>query len=89
MPAIGMALGWGGYTLALWGYCLLRGYNVTLGQLANPKNIGNWKTLTANQIPNTQVMPGNSPDATAAQVQQTTPNSGTPGTSSGSPGTLV
>jgi hypothetical protein len=87
MPAIGMALGWGGYTLGLWGYCLLRGYNVTLGQLANPVHLGNWKTLTANQIPNTQVMPGNSPDATAAQVQQAAPSSS--GGGSGSPGMLV
>jgi hypothetical protein len=28
MVPIGMALAWGGYTLALWGYCLVRGYNV-------------------------------------------------------------
>jgi hypothetical protein len=28
MTGIGMGLAFGGYTLALWGYCLIRGYNV-------------------------------------------------------------
>ena len=75
MPAIGMGLIWAGYTGALWGYCLIRGYDVTLGQLANPVHILNWKTATANLTPNTQIVPGgqNTPAApstpgTAQQV---------------------
>lgn len=28
MTAIGMGLAFGAYTLGLWGYCLVRGYNV-------------------------------------------------------------
>jgi hypothetical protein len=28
-----MALLWGGYTIGLWGYCLVRGYDVTFPQL--------------------------------------------------------
>lgn len=58
MPAIGMGLVWGGWTLGLWGYCLIRGYDVTLGQLANPVHVLNWKTATANLTPNTQIVPG-------------------------------
>ena len=27
---------WGGYSVSLWGWCLLRGYDVTLGQLMSP-----------------------------------------------------
>ena len=33
---IGMLLTWAGYSVSLWGWCLLRGYNVTLGQLMSP-----------------------------------------------------
>lgn len=36
MLAIGMVIVWGGYSVSLWGWCLLRGYNVTLGQLMSP-----------------------------------------------------
>jgi hypothetical protein len=44
MPAIGMGLAWAGYTGMLWAYCLIRGYDVTLGQLVNPVHQLNWKT---------------------------------------------
>lgn len=71
MPAIGIGLIWGGWTLSLWGYCLIRGYDVTLGQLVNPVHQLNWKTATANLTPNTQIVPGG----------QNTPASGSaPGT---------
>jgi len=36
MVPIGMALAWGGYTLGMWGYCLVRGYDVTFMQLFKP-----------------------------------------------------
>ena len=29
MIPIGVFMAWGGYTIAMWGYCLVRGYNVT------------------------------------------------------------
>jgi len=34
--AVGMLVVWSGYSVGLWGWCLLRGYNVTLGQLMSP-----------------------------------------------------
>lgn len=77
MPAIGMGLGWAGYTLALWGWCLLRGYNITLGELANPRTILNWQTAIQSQTPATQVMPGAAAAATGG-------SSGGDGGSSGS-----
>ena len=57
MPAIGMGIGWLGYSLYLWGWCLLRGYDVPLGQLMSPINpySGKWPPA---QIPDTQLFPG-------------------------------
>jgi len=36
MLAAGMLIVWTGYSLTLWGWCLIRGYDVTLGQLMSP-----------------------------------------------------
>lgn len=36
MLAVGFLIMWGGYSVSLWGWCLIRGYNVTLGQLMSP-----------------------------------------------------
>jgi len=33
MAAIGMGVVWVGYTLGLWGYCLVRGYDVSFSRL--------------------------------------------------------
>ena len=33
MVAIGFALAWAGYTVGMWGYCLVRDYNVTVPDL--------------------------------------------------------
>lgn len=38
-----MGVLWVGYTGGLWGYCLVRGYNVGLGQLVNPLHQFQWK----------------------------------------------
>lgn len=38
-----MGLMWGGYTLILWGYCKLQGYDVSLTELVMPgKYKGKW-----------------------------------------------
>jgi hypothetical protein len=67
VPAIGMGLGWLGYSLGLWGWSLLRGYNVTLGQLMSPTHpyAGAWPPPL---LPNTQTLPGKQQ---ATQVQTT------------------
>ena len=56
MAAIGIGLIWGGYALSLWGYCLLRGYNVTFVSLVNPVHpySGSWPPAL---IPAGQVLP--------------------------------
>ncbi len=90
MIAIAMALGWASYTLMLWGYTLLRGYNISLVQLVNPVHnyTGQWPPAAA----------GNSviiPDGTSASLVNaafesdttqgsTTANGGSGGSSSGS-----
>lgn len=33
MVAIGVALAWAGYTVGLWGYCLVKSYDVTFTEL--------------------------------------------------------
>src|SRR5580698_840440 len=57
MPAIAMGLIWGGYTVTVWGYCLVRGYNVTLAQLANPRTIYKWSARMP-EIPQGMLLPG-------------------------------
>lgn len=36
MPAIGMLLGWFGWSVGSWGYILIRGYNVKFTDWINP-----------------------------------------------------
>jgi len=35
MGAVGIGLVWAGYTIGLWGWCLVTGRNVSLGQLVS------------------------------------------------------
>jgi hypothetical protein len=43
MVVIGMGLVFAGYWVTMWGYCLIRGYDVTFTQLARPQ----WPGATA------------------------------------------
>jgi hypothetical protein len=63
---LGMALGWAAFAAGTYGYALIRGYNVTLIQLVNPRQ--RWAhsggklaagTLAwpPDQAPNTLVLP--------------------------------
>ena len=36
MIPIGLGLAWAGYSLGIWGYCLVRGYNVSFMQCFKP-----------------------------------------------------
>jgi hypothetical protein len=58
MPAIGIGITWFGYSVALWGYCLLRGYDVKFTDLVNPLHpwAGKWPPPT--NIPADQILPG-------------------------------
>jgi hypothetical protein len=76
VPAIGMGLGWLGYSLGLWGWSLLRGYNVTLGQLMSPAHpySGAWPPAL---MANTQIFPGKDQSAPAAATAATAPAAAT------------
>lgn len=62
MIPIGLGLAWAGYTVGIWGYCMVRGYDVTFAQCfkvtwpaaapAREGVIGNAAQLTAPK-PNT------------------------------------
>lgn len=83
-----------GYTLSLWGYCLVKGYDISFGELINPMHVFTWPAKPP-MIPDTQVTPGgtsNAPSTTAAAGISTTtgPMTGTPGPGAppaGPPGT--
>lgn len=65
MVAVGMLLIWGGYSAGLWGWCLIRDYDVTFGQLVSPSHpySGAWPPPP---VPAGQTWPGG---ASAAQQQ--------------------
>ncbi len=61
MAAIGFGLLWAGYAVSFWGYTLIRGYNVTFGQLVNP--VHPYGTVKGQpwpppRIPQGQLLPG-------------------------------
>ena len=60
MLPLGFGFVWLGYAYGLYGWCLLRGYDVTLRQLMNPVHIYQWPAGGPPLIPNTQVFPGGS-----------------------------
>jgi hypothetical protein len=71
MVAAGMGLLWAGYALGLFGWCLLRDYDVTFGQLVSPVHpyAGAWPPA---KIPASQIWPGKAPAATSAAAGTST-----------------
>lgn len=65
MVAVGMLLIWGGWSVGLWGWALLRDYDVTFGQLVSPTHpySGAWPPA---KIPATQIWPGGSTTSTVS-----------------------
>jgi hypothetical protein len=71
VPAIGIGMGWLGYAGVLWGWCLLRGYDVPLGALLSPTHpYGSAKgqSWPPSLLPDTQVFPSSSKAALAAKT---------------------
>jgi hypothetical protein len=89
MAAVGMIVLWGGYSIALWGYCLIRGYDITFTQLVKPSGYyaGPWPP--AGTIAAGSVLPGGTAVTAAAKVNTTaqiTPAGGAAAPVAGSPG---
>lgn len=59
MGAIAMAIIYLGYSVDLWGYCLITGKNVSLLQLVNPLHVINWQQI--GPAGNTVVFPNGTP----------------------------
>jgi hypothetical protein len=61
MPAIGMIVGWLGWSVASWGYCLVRGYDVKFTDWINP--VHPYQGWPPPQAPADQIIPGQNPGA--------------------------
>ena len=79
MIAVAMALGWASYTLILWGYCLVKGYNIGVVQLVNPVHVytGAWPPGKAGNV--TIIPDGSKNSALNAEFEADTTSSLTPG----------
>lgn len=67
MTATGFAVAWLGYTVGLYGYCLVKGYNLSFGELVHPKNYykGSWPPPL---IPDGQLWPSKTVPTKGAQT---------------------
>jgi hypothetical protein len=54
MAGIGIGLAWAAYTGILWGYCLIRGYDVTIKQLMSSQ----WPAGVSGRGPQSIAPPG-------------------------------
>jgi hypothetical protein len=81
--ALSVGIIWAGYTVGLYGYVLLKGYNVTLAELVNPVHIYSSSLASAGQIPASQILPsGTSSGSTPASFTSETGSTATTGQSS-------
>ena len=67
-----MVLVWGGYSVGLWGWCLIRDYDLTFSQLVHPAHpyAGTWPPQP---IPSTQIWPGGTGPAAQQQAAASAP----------------
>jgi hypothetical protein len=57
MIALSFGLAWVGYAYGLYGYCLIKGYDVKFTALVNPVHVYQWPDGGPPQIPNTKIFP--------------------------------
>lgn len=72
MLAVAFGVMWAGYTVTTWGYCVLKGWNITLAEWADPLHPWEWDATTAAEppkIPATQVWPSKSAKAVTTPAQ--------------------
>lgn len=87
MPAIGMGLAWFGYSLTLWGYCLVRGYNVKFTDLVNPVHPYSGKWPPPANIPIGDILPGQAASTSASSSPAAGQENTAPAAGQGSAGT--
>ena len=71
MTAVGFGMAWLGYAVGMYGYVLVKGYNVTFGQLVHPKNYyqGTWPP---GPIPAGATWPTGTASATSTDAKEKT-----------------
>lgn len=81
MLTFGMLITWAGYAVGSWGYCLIKGYDITFREWVSPLNSYSYPSGGPKPIPKGQLLPGGSASATAAQSGGPVggPSTGTPG----------
>jgi hypothetical protein len=67
MIAIGLGLAWAGYTVFMWGYCLVRDYDVTVPDLFKASWPGSGAAGTGQGTVSSQVLPTPTGQPTRAQ----------------------
>lgn len=68
MPAVGMGIVWFGYSLASWGYLMMRGYPVKFTDWINPLHPDKFNSWPpAGSIPTNQILPSWTATGTAAE----------------------
>lgn len=89
MLAVGMLLGWAGYSVSLWGWCLIRGYDVTLGQLMSPTHpygSGKGQTWPPPLMGPDVIFPGGRSGKSSSSASSSASSSSSPQASSGQRG---
>lgn len=76
MVALAVGFAWLGYTYGLYGWCLIKGYDVTLRELMNPATVYQWPQGGPPIMPPDTIFPGGG-------------SSTTTGSSKGAPPTLA
>lgn len=70
MPALGMGLAWGAYSLMTWGWMVMVGYNVTYKEWVNPFNYYSQGWPPPKDIPQDLVLPNGTRAATTAVAKK-------------------
>lgn len=81
MVAFGFGVLWLGYLQAIYGFCLLKGYDIRWRDLANPVHPYQWPAsgTAIPTVPPGQILPGgSSSSATIAKTGTTPPGKGIP-----------
>jgi hypothetical protein len=77
MPAIGFGMIWGGYTLLFWGWCQIKGYDISLAEIVVPKKWdGTWPPALINDGGSSDTPKVNPKDHPGDQGYNNDPNYG-------------
>jgi hypothetical protein len=70
MIAIGFAGVWAFYSVATWGWVLVKGYNITLREWLSPVHVYQWPAGDPNFVPQGHLFPVSGTQSTAKTAAQ-------------------